>query len=112
MTAMPSNPTCSSTYSMPLASQVAASSSSMGRDASEMSISPLQNSSKPSPVPGPSTAMSTPSFSVMNASAASEVMGSTVDEPEMLIEPETSPPPPSAGALAEPPSSPDAVSSS
>jgi hypothetical protein len=78
---------------MPLASQVAASSSSIVLEASEMSVWPSQNSSKPSPVPGPSTAMSTLLFSPVKASAASDVIGSTVDDPEMLIEPETSPPP-------------------
>ena len=55
-----------------------------------MSVSPLQNSSNPSLVPGPSTATVTPGFSPWNCSATSEVMGSTVDEPEMLSEPVTS----------------------
>src|SRR5919106_4350616 len=75
---------------MPLASQAAISSSEIGRDASEMSVSPLQNSSKPSPVPGPSTATVTPELAIENCSATSDVMGSTVEEPETLMEPESS----------------------
>ncbi len=50
----PSYAIFSSTYSMPFSAQVAASSSLMAREASEMSVSPLQNRAKPSPVPGPS----------------------------------------------------------
>ena len=44
-------------------------------------------------VPGPSTAMSTPVFAPRKFSATRDVIGSTVDEPEMFSDPETSPPP-------------------
>ena len=55
ITDRPSMATLSSMNSMPFAAQVSASSALMGRDASEMSVSPAQNLAKPSPVPGPST---------------------------------------------------------
>ena len=61
----------------------------MAREASETSVSPAQNSLKPSPVPGPSTEISTLPFWPMKSSATRAVMGSTVDEPEMVIEPST-----------------------
>src|SRR5688572_15163497 len=54
-TVNPSIATSSSTNSMPLSAQIAASSSLIARDASEMSASPAQNLANPSPVPGPST---------------------------------------------------------
>ena len=50
----PSIAILSSVYSMPAAWQMAASSSLILREASEMSVSPAQNFAKPSPVPGPS----------------------------------------------------------
>jgi hypothetical protein len=62
-----------------------------------MSLSPLQNSSNPSPVPGPSTLMATSGFSSLKSSATSPVMGSTVDDPEMKrlpVSPAASAPPP------------------
>src|ERR671922_100912 len=91
---------------MPFCSQASISSCSIGREASEMSVSPLQNSSKPSPVPGPSTVMLTSGFSSTNSSATSEEMGSTVEDPEMKMspvssefpDPPPSPPPPQAAA--------------
>ena len=43
--------TWSSTYSTPFFSQIVASSSSIGREAFERSVSPRQNRSKPPPVP-------------------------------------------------------------
>ncbi len=46
-----------------------------------MSVSPSQNSAKPSPVPGPSTVASTPEQSSSFSPTAAE-MGSTVEEPE------------------------------
>src|SRR5512132_798051 len=58
-----------------------------------MSVCPLQNRTNPSVVPGPSTEISTPELEPWKFSATNEVIGSTVDEPEMLREPETSPPP-------------------
>jgi hypothetical protein len=60
---------------MPFSSQAAASSSLMARDASLMSVSPSQNSAKPSPVPGPSTGPSTPGFAAAKSSRTIELMG-------------------------------------
>src|SRR5918996_2201966 len=89
-TAMPSIPTFSSMNSMPSSSQAAISSASIGRDASDMSVSPAQKSSKPSPVPGPSTDIWTPPFSAENFSAFAAEIGSTVEDPETVIEPDSS----------------------
>src|ERR687897_2918542 len=111
MTVRPSDATCSSMYSIPFCSQMAISSSSMAREASEMSISPSQKSVNPSPVPGPSTAMLTSGFSPLKASAASDEIGSTVYEPEMLIDPETSPPPSGSEPESVPASAPASSSS-
>ena len=91
ITVTPSSPTSSSVYSMPFFLQTLASSASIGRDASAMSISPLQKSSKPSPVPGPSTLMATSGFVSLKISATTDEIGSTVDEPEIVIEPDRSP---------------------
>ena len=63
ITVTPSSATSSSVYSMPAFLQALASSSSIGREASAMSISPLQKSSNPSPVPGPSTLIATSGLS-------------------------------------------------
>src|SRR6185503_10690014 len=79
----------SSVYSMPAALQVAASSSLILRDASLMSVSPVQNVLKPSPVPGPVTVKLKPAFDALTSSATAVEMGSTVDEPETLIVPVT-----------------------
>jgi hypothetical protein len=57
--------------------QFATSSSEMGRDASEMSVSPSQNSSKPSPVPGPSTVTDVELPASSNSSATRLEIGST-----------------------------------
>ncbi len=92
ITVIPSYAILSSTYSMPAALQAAASSSLILRDASEMSVSPAQKRLKPSPVPGPSIVGLKSGFDAMNASATPVEMGSTVDEPETLIEPEIPPP--------------------
>ncbi len=78
---------------MPFFSQSAISSSSIGREASEMSVSPAQNFSKPPPVPDWPTLMLTSEFSSLKSSAARCVNGKTVLEPSMLIVPERSPPP-------------------
>ena len=67
-----------------------------------MSVSPLQKSANPSVVPGPSTATSTPVFAPWKFSATSEVIGSTVDEPEMLSDPVRSPPPVAPEAPLDP----------
>src|SRR6188474_151680 len=74
---------------MPAAAQVAASSSLILRDASLMSVSPLQKVLKPSPVPGPVTVKLNPAFDALTSSATAVEMGSTVDEPETLIVPVT-----------------------
>ena len=102
MTDSASSPISSSIGVIPFAAQASSSSCSIGRDASLMSVSPLQNSSNPSLVPGPSTAKLTPGFCVRNFSPTSDVMGSTVDEPEMLSEPDTSS---EVSPVAPPPSS-------
>jgi hypothetical protein len=88
-TLMPSIATLSSTYSMPASAQAAASSSLIAREASLMSVSPAQNLTKPSPVPGPSTVNAKPGFWAANASATPVLMGSTVDEPETRMLPST-----------------------
>ena len=81
-------------YSMPASAQSAASSSLIGREASEMSVSPAQKRSKPPPVPEIPTVRTTPEFSAPNSSAAAVVSGPTVLEPSASTEPESS----SAGA--------------
>ncbi len=50
--------------------QSTSSSSLIGREASEMSVSPAQNFSKPPPVPDWPTEICTPLFCDMNCSAA------------------------------------------
>ena len=77
----------SSMNSMPAASHASTSESLIWRLASEMSVSPEQNFLKPSPVPGPSTVMPTSGFSARKASALSADTGSTVDDPEMRMDP-------------------------
>ncbi len=54
-----------------------------------MSVSPSQNSAKPSPVPGPSTVAAMPEQSRSFSPTAAE-MGSTVEEPETFTSPSTS----------------------
>ena len=92
--------TWSSTYSTPPSSQRATSSSSICRDAFEMSVSPAQNRSKPPPVPEMPTVTSPPP-AVFQSSAALVVNGPTVLEPSAVISPpplddESSPPHPTA----------------
>src|SRR5215218_3924393 len=77
-------------YSTPPSSQACCSSGSMGREASEIWVSPAQNASKPSPVPAPPTVICTSGFSW--------AIGCTVLEPSIEIWPETFPPPCSAPA--------------
>ena len=50
-----------------------------------MSVSPLQNSSNPSPVPGPSTLNPTSGLVSLKISATTDEIGSTVDDPEITI---------------------------
>src|SRR6188472_3571438 len=95
---MPSNAILSSMNSIPASSHAAASSALIGREASEMSVSPWQKSAKPSPVPGPSTVAPMLEQSSSFSPTAVE-MGSTVEEPETLTSPSTS-----AGQSPLPPS--------
>ena len=90
MTAMPSTPTLSSTMlSIPFSKQDSFSESLIWREASEMSVSPSQNSLNPSPVPGPSTVTETSGATSSNSSATRIEIGSTVEEPEMVTLPDT-----------------------
>src|ERR1041384_6899163 len=57
-----------------------------------MSVCPWQNRTKPSVVPGPLTATLTPEFALWKSCATRELIGSTVEDPEMLREPLKSPP--------------------
>jgi hypothetical protein len=91
----PSMATWSSRYSIPASPHRAISSSLIGRLASEMSVSPEQNSWKPSPVPGPSTVTATPWLASENCCPTRALIGSTVDEPEMAMLP-LRPPSPAA----------------
>src|SRR5829696_14394 len=105
-TAMPSLATTISVYFTPPLSQTGtSSSSSMGRDAVEMSVSPAQNFSKPPPVPDVPTVILTSGYSSLNSSAAASANGATVDDPSIAIWPLMSPPPPEALASAFEPSS-------
>ena len=68
--------------------QIGASLIRIGRDASERSISPLQNRWKPPPVPEMPTVTCTPVAPARRkSSAAAVVYGPTVDEPSAVIEP-------------------------
>jgi hypothetical protein len=79
----------------PFFSQIGtSSSSSIGREAVEMSVSPAQNFSKPPPVPDWATEMRTPGFSPWNASWAAWANGPTVLDPSIRMVPDRSPPPP------------------
>src|SRR5919112_104132 len=69
--------TCSSVYSTPPFLQAAASSSSIGREASEMSVWPWQNFSNPPPVPAVPTETLTSGDSSLKTSPADDVSGST-----------------------------------
>src|SRR5215210_3626154 len=73
---------------MPFFLQTGTSSSSLiGRDASEMSVSPAQNFSKPPPVPEDPTEILTSGLSSLNSSAAACANGKTVEEPSMEMLP-------------------------
>ena len=107
MTVMPSYATASSMYSMPLVEHASASSCSIGREASLTSVSPSQNRTKPSPVPGPSTVIWTfGDTSSLKSSATRLEIGSTVDEPEIAIVPVRSGGGTAAPVVPDPPSSP------
>ncbi len=72
---------------MPAFLQAAASSGLIGREASEMSVSPAQKRWNPPPVPATPTVMSTRGLVVAKRSAASCMSGPTVLEPSALIDP-------------------------
>src|SRR3970282_986792 len=57
----------------------------MGRDASEMSVSPPQNFLNPPPVPEIPTVIRTLGCALANSSATASVMGYSVLEPSILI---------------------------
>src|SRR4029450_10528115 len=86
--ARPSRPTRNSWYLMPLAAQACFSSSLMAREASEMSVSPLQNVVTPPPVPEVPTVTLTPDSCLLNSSVMASLIGATVEEPSITIEPE------------------------
>ena len=88
----PSLATTTSVYSIPLALHAAASSSLIGLDASEMSVSPAQNFWKPPPVPAVATVTLTPGSTERNRSAAASLSGATVDDPSTVTVPLTPPP--------------------
>ena len=86
--AMPSLATWTSVYWTPPFSHSGTSSSSLiGREASEMSVSPAQNFSKPPPVPDVPTVIWTSGYSSLKSSAAASANGATVDEPSIAIWP-------------------------
>ena len=64
------------------------SSSLIGRDASDRSVSPLQNFLKPPPVPEMPTVTWTPGLAAPKASAAAVVSGPTVEEPSAEMVPD------------------------
>ena len=75
-TAMPSLAIWTSWYLTPPFSQTGASSSGLiGREASEMSVSPAQNFSKPPPVPDWPTEIFTSGLSSLKSSAAAWANG-------------------------------------
>ena len=75
---------------MPATSQASISLSLMGREASEMSVSPAQNFWKPPPVPETPTVTRTSGATERNSSATASVTGKTVLDPSMATEPESS----------------------
>src|SRR6185436_11928869 len=94
MTVSASFATWNSTCSMPLAMHACSSSSLIGREALETSVSPAQKRSKPPPVPETPTVTWTPLFSCWNSSAARVTSGPTVLEPSVWMRPERDASPP------------------
>src|SRR5215213_10572712 len=76
---------------MPWAWQAFSSSGSIGREASEISVSPAQNFSKPPPVPEVPTVTLASGFSALNSSAIASVSGPTVLDPSTRMSPERLP---------------------
>ena len=88
ITVRPSMATGISTNSIPLWAQSSASLALMGREASEIFVSPLQNFWKPPPVPETPTVIRTlRRVRIPNSSATASVIGKTVLEPSMAILP-------------------------
>ena len=71
----PSNATVNSMKSMPLAVAASRSESLIGREASEMTVSPVVNFLKPPPVPEMPTGICTAGWSLRKSSAAATVTG-------------------------------------
>src|SRR5688572_15476359 len=63
-----------------------------------MSIEPSHSWEKPSPVPGPSTEYCTPGLAALKSAPTIELIGSTVEEPDMTISPVSAPPLPPGDA--------------
>ena len=109
-TVSPSHATVSSVGSMPLDAHSSISVSRIVRDASEMSVSPLQNFWKPPPVPETPTVTWVPRLAIMNSSAIAWLIGNTVLDPSIATEPErppspSSPPPHATNEIVVPASS-------
>ena len=83
----PSVPTRISMYSIPFAAAASLSESLIGRDAFDMSVSPVVNRLKPPPVPDTATFTCTPGWPFRNSSATACVTGNAVDEPSICIVP-------------------------
>src|SRR4029453_10364280 len=83
MTARPSYAIGSSMYSIPLALHASTSVGLIGRDASEMSVSPLQNFLKPPPVPEIPTVTFALGFTFWNSSATASLIGQAALDPAM-----------------------------
>ncbi len=73
---------------MPLAAQISCSELLMGREASEMSVSPAQKRLKPPPVPETPTCTRTLGATERNSSATASEIGNTVLDPSMSTSPE------------------------
>src|SRR3970040_1791345 len=70
---------------MPASAQAFISFAEMGREASEISVSPRQNFLKPPPVPEmPTVTLMAPRFIFWNSSATASEIGYTVLEPSIL----------------------------
>src|SRR6186997_3109050 len=72
-------------YSILFWVQASTSVGLIGREASEMSVSPAQNFLKPPPVPEMPIVAFTPGFTFWNSSATASVIGYTVLEPSAVI---------------------------
>src|SRR4028119_2502781 len=102
-TEMPSKATGISMNSTPFSSHTGTSSAtSIGLEASEIWVSPLQNASKPSLVPEPPMLILASGFSSRNSSAAACVIGRPVRGPPKATSPATRPPPHRRAAAPDP----------